>query len=112
MAYFPFDAGGLFQRVGSSVVMNRPSDGPLPRALPGVAAAIGGGATAFIGGPVPRQAVLALSQTACEASPPLGRGRVSRDTADALKERLASGADERKSAGSTLGYAGWRAARG
>ena len=42
-----------YSRDGAAgLVINRPSDVPLSRALPGVAPAAGGRATAFIGGPV------------------------------------------------------------
>ena len=95
-----------YSRDGAAgLVMNRPSDVPLSRALPGVAAA-GGGAMAFIGGPVSQQAVLALSRTACDACPLLGPDVYLVNTADALQKRLAKGADVRQLR-VYLGYAGW-----
>jgi putative transcriptional regulator len=95
-----------YSRDGAAgLVINRPSDVPLSRALPGVAAA-GGGATAFIGGPVSQQAVLALSRAACDACPLVGRDVYLVNTADALQKRLAKGADVRQLR-VYLGYAGW-----
>jgi putative transcriptional regulator len=90
----------------AGLVINRPSDVPLSRALHGVEALAGVAATAFIGGPVSRQAVLALSRTACPACPRLGPDVYLVNTADALRERLAKGADERQLR-VYLGYAGW-----
>ena len=92
----------------AGIVINRPSGIPLSRALPGVAAVTGVAAAAFIGGPVSQQAVLALSRAACDACPRVGREVYLVNTADALKERLAKGADERQLR-VYLGYAGWGA---
>ncbi|AMY06922.1 hypothetical protein LuPra_00086 [Luteitalea pratensis] len=95
-----------YSRDGAAgLVMNRPSDVPLSRALPGVAAAAGAVATVFIGGPVSQQAVLALSRVACDACPLLGRDVYLVNTADAL-QKLAKGADVRQLR-VYLGYAGW-----
>jgi putative transcriptional regulator len=90
----------------AGLVINRPSGVPLSRALPGVTAVSGAGATTFIGGPVSQQAVLALSRTACTTCPLVGRDVYLVNTADALKQRLATGADERHLR-VYLGYAGW-----
>ena len=98
-----------YSREGAAgLVINRPSEIPLSRALPGVPVIAGVGATAFIGGPVSQQAVLALSRGACDACLVVGRDVYLVNTADALKERLAKGADVRQLR-VYLGYAGWGA---
>ncbi len=63
-------------------------------------------ATAFIGGPVSQDTVLALSRAACDACPLVGRDVYLVNTPDALKERLAAGADAR-GLRVYVGYAGW-----
>jgi len=90
----------------AGLVINRPSDVPLSRALPGVEGIAGTRGTAFLGGPVSRQGVLALSRTVCDGCRRLGRDVYLVNTGDALKERLASGADARQLR-VYLGYAGW-----
>jgi putative transcriptional regulator len=90
----------------AGLVINQPSDIPLSRALPGVAGVAGVSAPAFIGGPVSQQAILALSRTSCDKCPLLGRDVYLVNTPDALKERLARGADARQLR-VYLGYAGW-----
>lgn len=80
----------------AGLVINRPSDVPLSRALSGVEGIAAAGGTAFLGGPVARQAVLALSRTACDSCRRLGRDVYLVNTGDALRERLASGADARQ----------------
>lgn len=92
----------------AGVVINRPSGIPVSRALPNVVAGTGAGATTFIGGPVSQQDVLALSRTACAACPLVARDVYLVNSADALKERLTAGADERQLR-VYLGYAGWGA---
>jgi putative transcriptional regulator len=96
-----------YSRDGAAgVVINRPSDVPLSRALPDLAAAAGAGATAFMGGPVSPQAVIALSRTACDRCRSLGRDVYLVNTPEALKERLSRGTDVRQLR-VYLGYAGW-----
>ena len=96
-----------YSREGAAgLVINRPSDVPLSRALPDVAGIAGGTATAFIGGPVSQQGIIALSRSACDACPRLGRDVYLVNTPDALKERLAKGASVRELR-LYLGYAGW-----
>ena len=96
-----------YSRDGAAgLVINRPSDVPLSRALPDVAAVAGVAATAFFGGPVSQQAVLALSRTACDGCPPLGRDVYLVNTPDALKAQLAKGANVRQLR-IYFGYAGW-----
>jgi putative transcriptional regulator len=96
-----------YSRDGAAgLVLNRPSDVPLSRALPGVEQAAGGAATAFIGGPVSQGAVLALSRVACDDCPLVGRDVYLVNTPDALKERLTAGADVRRLR-VYVGYAGW-----
>ena len=96
-----------YSREGAAgLVINRPSDIPLSKVLPDLAATARVGTTAFIGGPVSQQAVLALSRAACDACPPLGREVYLVNTPDALTQRLANGADTRQ-VRVYLGYAGW-----
>jgi putative transcriptional regulator len=96
-----------YSRDGAAgIVLNRPSDVPLSRALPGVEQAASVAATVFIGGPVSQGAVLALSRAACDACPLVGRDVYLVNTPDALKERLATGADARRLR-VYVGYAGW-----
>lgn len=96
-----------YSRDGAAgLVLNRPSEVPLSRAFPGVEQGAGVAATAFIGGPVSQDAVLALSRAACEACPRVGGDIYLVNTPDALKERLAAGADARRLR-VYLGYAGW-----
>lgn len=98
-----------YSREGAAgIVINRPSEIPLSRALPGVPAVAGVAAAAFIGGPVSQQAVLALSRSACDACPRVGRDVYLVNTTDALKERLARSTDARQLR-VYLGYAGWGA---
>lgn len=95
-----------YSRDGAAgVVLNRPSDVPLSRALPGADQAAGGAAVAFIGGPVSQGAVLALSREACDACPLVGRDVYLVNTPEALKQRLAAGANGRLRV--FVGYAGW-----
>ena len=91
----------------AGLVVNRRSDVPLLRALPGVEQAVGVAATAFIGGPVSPETVLALSRTACDACPLLGRDVYLVNTPDALRGRLAEAADGR-GLRVYVGYAGWQ----
>ncbi len=59
-----------YSRDGAAgLVLNRSSGGLLSRALPGIEQAAGVAATAFIGGPVSQDTVLALSRVACDACP-------------------------------------------
>ena len=96
-----------YSRDGAAgLVINRPSGVPLSRALPGVEQVAGVAATAFIGGPVSQGAVLALSRVACDACPLVGRDVYLVNTTDALKARLAEGADVRRLR-VYVGYAGW-----
>jgi putative transcriptional regulator len=96
-----------YSREGAAgIVINRPSGVPLSRALPGVEQVAGVAATTFIGGPVSQGAVLALSRSACGACPLVGRDVYLVNTPDALKARLAEGADERRLR-VYVGYAGW-----
>lgn len=96
-----------YSREGAAgLVLNRPSDVPLSRALPGVEQAANVAATAFIGGPVSQGAVLALSRAACDACPLVGRNVYLVNRPDALKARLAAGADAR-GLRVYVGYAGW-----
>lgn len=90
----------------AGLVLNRRSAVPLARVLPGVAAGTGLASTAFIGGPVSRTTVLALSRTPCDACPLVIRGVHLVRTADALTARLAEGADEGR-VRVYAGYAGW-----
>jgi putative transcriptional regulator len=96
--YSPDGAAGL--------VVNRPSAVPLSRVLPGVEQVAGVAATAFIGGPVSQGGVLALSRASCDACPLVGRDVYLVNTPDALKARLADGADVRRLR-VFVGYAGW-----
>lgn len=90
----------------AGLVINRPSGVPLSRLLPGVEPAGDGGATAFIGGPVAQESVLALSRAACDGCRPVGRDVHLVNTTEALKALLAAGADARR-VRVFVGYAGW-----
>ncbi len=95
-----------YSRDGAAgLVLNRPSDVPLARALPGVEPPAGA-ATAFIGGPVAQDTVLALSRAACDACPLVGRDVYLVNTPEALQGRLAAGADASRLR-VFVGYAGW-----
>lgn len=98
MAYSDDGAAGL--------VLNRRSGVPLSRVLPGVEQVAAAAAPAFIGGPVSQGVVLALSRSACDTCPLLGRDVYLVSTPDALKTRLAEGADARRLR-VYVGYAGW-----
>ncbi len=89
----------------AGLVLNRPSGVPLSRALPGVGDG-GASATAFIGGPVSPEAVIALSRAACDACQSVGRDVYLVNTSEALKTLLAGGADARRLR-VYAGYAGW-----
>lgn len=96
-----------YSRDGAAgLVLNRPSDVLLSRALPDVEPVAAATATAFIGGPVSPEAILALSRSACDGCRQVGRDVYLVNTAEALKERLAAGADERRLR-VYAGYAGW-----
>ncbi len=96
-----------YSRDGAAgIVLNRRSRVPLSRVLPGIEPAPDIAATAFIGGPVSQEAVLALSRVPCDACPLVGREVYLVNTPDALKDRLASGADDRQLR-VYAGYAGW-----
>lgn len=98
-----------YSREGAAgLVLNRPSTVPLSRALPGVEQTAGVAATAFMGGPVSQGAVLALSRVACGACPLVRRDVYLVNTPEALKQRLAAGADVRRLR-VYIGYAGWGA---
>ncbi len=90
----------------AGLVVNRPSDVPLSRVLPGVAQVADDEAAAFIGGPVSQGSVIALSRHACAGCPRLGLDVYLVNTQDALQGRLANGADARN-VRVYLGYAGW-----
>jgi putative transcriptional regulator len=96
-----------YSRDGAAgLVLNRPTDVALSRVFPGVEHTRGATTTAFIGGPVSQQAVLALSRAACDACPRVGRDIYFVHTPAALKARLAEGADIRELR-VYVGYAGW-----
>jgi putative transcriptional regulator len=95
-----------YSRDGAAgLVLNRPSVVPLSRALPGVEPPAGA-ETAFVGGPVAQDAVLALSRVPCDACPLVGRDVYLVNTSEALQDRLAAGADARRLR-VYVGYAGW-----
>ncbi len=96
--YSPDGAAGL--------VVNRPSDVLLTRVLPGGGQVADAAATAFIGGPVAQDSVLALSREACNGCRMVSRDVYLVNTPDALTERLAGGADRRRLR-VFVGYAGW-----
>jgi putative transcriptional regulator len=100
-----FDANGAM-----GLIVNRPSDVPLERLLPGLRHPRGRAATAFFGGPVPADGVLALlrSRGARADSRQIVGDVHLVTTREALDEMLAAGADAQRFR-VYVGYAGWGA---
>jgi putative transcriptional regulator len=100
-----FDANGAM-----GIIVNRPSDVPLERLLPGLRQPRTRAATAFFGGPVPAKGVLALLRSTGART---DSRRIFGDvylvtTREVLDEMLAAGADASRFR-VFVGYAGWGA---
>jgi putative transcriptional regulator len=90
----------------AGLVLNRSSGVALSRALPGVEAFAGVTAPAFIGGPVSRSTVIALSRGACGGCPAVARDVHLVKSSEALNGLLAGGAVGQRLR-VYVGYAGW-----
>lgn len=90
----------------AGLVLNRSSGVPLSRALPGVELLAGVTAPAFIGGPVSRTTIIALSRAACTGCPSVARDVHLVKSSEALTTLLAGGADQQRLR-VYVGYAGW-----
>lgn len=90
----------------AALVLNRPAGVGVSRVLPGLGSAADGTAPAYIGGPVSRDAVLALSRAACGGCRAVGGVHLVKAT-ETLQHLLSKGADERRLR-VYVGYAGWR----
>lgn len=90
----------------AGLVLNRSSGVPLSRALPSVEGASAVTAPAFIGGPVSRESLLALSRAECDGCVAVARDVHLVKSASVLTTLLADGADERRLR-VYVGYAGW-----
>ncbi|WP_239490996.1 YqgE/AlgH family protein [Luteitalea sp. TBR-22] len=92
----------------AGLVLTRQSELPLARALPDLAPVAPLAMRPFVGGPVAHETVLALSRTACPGCRMVTRGVHLVNDGDMLRQRLASGDDDRTLRVYT-GYAGWSA---